>query len=174
MVSERSSPTFRTRIRALAERDGIEGVQNFYGVSRRTVRRWISGETAPQNPRTIRSIQRRGQRITGSVIQGRNPRTGRFETILTGNAAQAYRIRRAQMQEQRRVAIQEALTPSEREMAESMPIEPDIELFRKWEERLERLREATLLNRLNQFEEYYGYDDTWEDWREDYAVVMGR
>ena len=174
MVSERSSPTFRTRIRALAERDGIEGVQNFYGVSRRTVRRWISGETAPQNPRTIRSIQRRGQRITGSVIQGRNPRTGRFETILTGNAAQAYRIRRAEMQEERRVAIQEALTPSEREMAESMPIEPDIEQFRNWEERLERLREATLLNRLNRFEEYYRYDDTWEDWREDYAIVMGR
>ena len=99
MVSERSSPTFRTRIRALAERDGIAGVQNFYGVSRRTVRRWISGDTAPQNPRTIRSIQRRGRRITGSVIQGRNPRTGIFETILTGNAARAYEIRRAEMRE---------------------------------------------------------------------------
>ena len=174
MVSERSSPTFRTRIRALAERDGIEGVQNFYGVSRRTVRRWISGDTAPQNPRTIRSIQRRGRRITGSVIQGRNPISGIFETILTGNAARAYEVRRTEMREERRVAIDNALTPSEREMAESMPSEPDIEQFRNWEERLERLREATLLNRLNQFEEYYGYDDTWEDWREDYAVVMGR
>ena len=173
-ISERSSPTFRTRVRALVERDGIEGVQNFYGVSRRTVRRWISGDTAPQSPRTIRSIQDRGRRITGAVIQGRNPLTGQFETILTGRGAQAYRIRRAEMIEERRVAIENALTDSEREMAEARMTEPDIEQFRNWEERLENLREATLLNRLNNFEEYYDYDDNWADWREDYSVVMGR
>ena len=174
MVSNRSSPTFRTRLRAIARRDGIEGIQNFYGVSRRTVRRWIAGETAPQNLRTIRSVIRRGLPITGAVIQGRNPRTGQFETILTGEGARAYEIRRAEMIEERRVAIDNAQTPSDREMAEVMMDEPDIEEFRNWEQRLANLQEATALNRLDDFEEYYGYDDSWGEWRGDYDAIMGR
>ena len=174
MVSERSSQTFRTRLRAIVRRDGIEGVQDFYGVSRRTVRRWMAGDTAPQSPRTIRSVIRRGLPITGAVIQGRNPRTGQFETILRGEGARAYEIRRAEMIEERRVAIDNALTPSEREMAESMQEEPDIEQFRSWEQRLANLQEATALGRLDDFEEYYGYDDSWAQWRPDYDVIMGR
>ena len=174
MVSERSSTTFRTRLRALVDRDGIEGVQNFYGVSRRTVRRWIAGETAPQSPRTIRSVTRRGLPLTGSVIQRRNPSTGRFETVLTGRGARAFETRRTEMLEQRRVAIANALTPSEREMAESMQDEPDIEQFRGWEERLDNLQEATQLGRLDNFYDYYDYDDSWDEWRGDYNAIMGR
>ena len=174
MVSERSSPTFRTRLRAIVDRDGIQGVQNFYGVSRRTVRRWIAGETAPQSPRTIRSVTRRGLPLTGAVIQRRNPSTGRFETVLTGRGARAFETRRNEMLEERRVAITNALTPSEREMAESMQDEPDIEQFRGWEERLDNLQEATQLGRLDYFYDYYDYYDNWEDWRNDYDVIMGR
>ena len=183
MVSERSSPTFRTRLRAIVDRDGIQGVQNFYGVSRRTVRRWIAGETAPQSPRTIQSVTRRGLPLTGAVIQRRVPAGtirdgvnigGQFETVLQGRGARAYEARRAEMIEERRIAIENAQTPSEREMAESYQTEPDIDQFRNWEERLNNLQEATQLGRLDNFRDYYGYDDTWDDWRNDYDIIMGR
>ena len=182
MVSERSSPTFRTRLRAIVDRDGIEGVQNFYGVSRRTVRRWIGGETAPQNPRTIRSVTRRGLPLTGAVIQRRVPAGtirdgvnigGQFETVLTGRGARAYEARRAEMLEERRVAIDNSLTSSDLEMAESMQDEPDIEQYRTWEERLDNLQEATQLGYSDAFYDYYGYDDSWESWRGTYEQMAG-
>jgi len=182
MVSRRSSSTFRTRLRAVVERDGIQGVQNFYGVSRRTVRRWIAGETAPQSPRTIRSVTRRGLPLTGAVIQRRVPAGtiregvnigGQFETVLTGRGARAYETRRTEMLEERRVAINNAQTPSDMEMAEAMMEEPDIEQYRDWEERLDNLQQATQLGYYDDFYDYYGYYDTWDDWRADYTS-MGR
>jgi len=182
MVSNRSSPTFRTRLRAIVDRDGIEGIQNFYGVSRRTVRRWIAGETAPQSPRTIRSVTRRGLPLTGAVIQRRVPAGtirdgvnigGQFETVLIGRGARAYERRRGEMLEERRVALDNAQTPSDREMAEAMMEEPDIEEYRDWEERLSNLQEASQLGYYEDFYDYYGYYDTWDDWRADYTSMGG-
>ena len=168
-----SDETFRTRLRALVDRDGIEGVQDFYGVSRRTVRRWISGDTTPRASNTMRSVSRRGQRITGNVIQRRNASTGQFETVLRGRGAQAYRAQESRVRTQRQIAIQEALTPADRARAESMPTEPDIDAWADWEQRYDDLQEATQLGYLDDFYDYYGYDYSWEDFRNLYEQMAG-
>ncbi len=168
-----SDETFRVRLRALVDRDGIDGVQDFYGVSRRTVRRWISGETTPQAGNTARSVSRRGQRITGSVIQTRNPSTGQFETRLRGRGAQAFRAQEERVSRRRQIAIQEANTPADRARAESMPTEPDIDAWADWEQRYNDLQEATQLGYLDDFYDYYGYDYDWEDFRSLYEQMSG-
>ncbi len=168
-----SDETFRVRLRALVDRDGIEGVQDFYGVSRRTVRRWISGETTPQAGNTARSVSRRGQRITGNVIQTRNEATGRFETRLRGRGAQAFRAQEERVSRRRELAIQEANTPADRARAESMPTEPDIDAWADWEQRYDDLQEATQLGYLDDFYDYYGYDYDWEDFRNLYEQMAG-
>lgn len=172
MSSRVSDETFRTRLRALVERDGIEGVQNFYNVSRRTVRRWISGETRPRSPRTASSVSRRGRAITGNVVQTRNAQ-GQFTTVLRGRGAQAYRVAQERTRETRREAISSALTPSEREMAEAMPDDVDIDAYVDWEQRRQNLLEAEQLGYYGDFYDYYGYDDSWEDWRADYGAIRG-
>jgi len=168
-----SDETFRVRLRALVDRDGIEGVQDFYGVSRRTVRRWIGGETTPQAGNTARSVSRRGQRITGNVIQTRNEATGRFETRLRGRGAQAFRAQEERVSRRRELAIQEANTPADRARAESMPTEPDIDAWADWEQRYDDLQEATQLGYLDDFYDYYGYDYDWEDFRNLYEQMAG-
>ena len=168
-----SDETFRVRLRAIVDRDGIDGVQDFYGVSRRTVRRWISGETTPRAASTMRSVSRRGQRITGSVIQTRNPSTGRFETRLRGRGAQAYRAQTERVRTIRNVAIAEANTPAERQMAEALPTEPDVDAWADWERRHSNLQEATQLGYLDDFYDYYGYYDDWEDFRNLYEQMAG-
>lgn len=168
-----SDETFRVRLRALVDRDGIDGVQDFYGVSRRTVRRWISGETSPQASNTARSVSRRGQRITGNVIQTRNASTGQFETRLRGRGAQAFRAQEERVSRRREIAIQEANTPADRARAESMPTEPDIDAWADWEQRYNDLQEATQLGYLDDFYDYYGYDYDWEDFRNLYEQMSG-
>jgi len=168
-----SNETFRVRLRALVDRDGIEGVQDFYGVTRRTVRNWISGETSPRASNTARSVSRRGQRITGNVIQTRNEATGRFETRLRGRGAQAYRAQEERVSRRREIAIQEANTPADRARAESMPTEPDLDAWADWEQRYNDLQEATQLGYLDDFYDYYGYDYDWEDFRTLYEQMSG-
>jgi len=165
--------TFRVRLRALVDRDGIEGVQDFYGVSRRTVRRWIGGETTPRSRSTAESVSRRGRRITGAVIQRRNPSTGRFDTVLRGRGAQAYRAQEERLERRRAVAIEAANTPSQRESAEAMPSEPDLDTWVDWERRYDNLQEATQLGYLDDFYDYYGYYDDWEDFRSFYEEMAG-
>jgi len=171
-----SDETFRVRLRALVDRDGLNETAAFYGVTRRTVRRWIDSSdsgTNPRNPNVRRSVSRRGQRITGSVIQTRNPSTGRFETRLRGRGAQAYRAQTERVRTIRNVAIAEANTPAERQMAEAMPTEPDVDAWADWERRHSNLQEASQLGYLDDFYDYYGYDDSWEDFRNLYEQMAG-
>lgn len=71
---------FQSRIEALIERDGIQGVADFYDVSRSTINRWRSGGN-PRNESDRKSILNRGKRLTGRSITVRDTDTGRFEYV---------------------------------------------------------------------------------------------
>lgn len=71
---------FQSRIEALIERDGIQGLADFYDVSRSTINRWRSGGS-PRNESDRKSILNRGKRLTGRSITVRDTDSGRFEYV---------------------------------------------------------------------------------------------
>ena len=71
-----SDTTFQNRINFLVREQGIERQAEFYGVTRRTVRRWQGGETTP-SARTRDSVRRRGL-TAGSPVAETVRRNGRF------------------------------------------------------------------------------------------------
>ena len=55
-------------------------------------------------------------------------------------------------------------------MADAMPTDITIEEARAFES--EMLRRRDFLVR-GEFEEYFGYEDSWDDWRSDYDQMRG-
>lgn len=71
-----SDTTFQNRINFLVREQGIERQAEFYGVTRRTIRRWQGGETRP-SARVRDSVRRRGL-TAGSPIAEQRRENGRF------------------------------------------------------------------------------------------------
>jgi len=170
-----SQELVQTRVRALISRDGVNSVANFYGVTRRTVIRWQRGETNPQASSDARSIARRGRALTGSVSMGRDAR-GRFgvaSTIYRPEGVRAYNIAVERQQRRAEIASQVASTPSMMADAESMNFEVDREAYIDFDRRLANLQEASDYDRLDDFYDYYGYEDDWDSWRSTYEQMAG-
>jgi len=117
-MTRTSSNIFRARLEFLVEEQGIEQQMRQYGVTRRTVQRWLRGDTTPSQARR-ESVRRRG--LTAGAPQAQQVRTrGRFTqegTIARGGSLNAVasinrrmrRVRQAEMRRARR-------TGSERQM----------------------------------------------------------
>ena len=102
---------FRARLAVLVESQGIERQQQQYGVTRRTIRRWMAGETTPSQARR-ESVRRRG--LTAGAPQALQVRrAGRFTaegTVASGGSQRAVqsinrnlrRIRDARIESARR------------------------------------------------------------------------
>ena len=67
-------------------------------------------------------------------------------------------------------AIANASTPAQFAMADAMPTNITIGEARAFES--EMLRRRDFLVR-GDFEEYFGYEDSWDDWRSDYNSMRG-
>lgn len=52
---------FSSRVKSLLEDYSRKELADYYGVSTSTISRWKRGETQPQNPKTRRSVIRRGK-----------------------------------------------------------------------------------------------------------------
>ncbi len=163
-----SDELFDVRVRALIDRDGLQGVADFYGVSTRTVRRWRSGESSPRSDRTAVSIARRGRSETGAVIQERG--RGRFSTrrtIYDPSVTRAARTIRERREEQRATDISVARNQRMREMAEARPTDVTYAEMADLERNLDRLTEARQAAEELGFE--YQSDEWYEWWRDNYG-----
>tara|TARA_R110002020_G_scaffold170714_2_gene360567 strand:- start:4816 stop:5343 length:528 start_codon:yes stop_codon:yes gene_type:complete len=162
------------RLRALARRDGVEGLMRSYGVSRPTVNRWLQGGNPNADAR--RSIVRRGRELTGAVVQ--DPRGG-FSTSRTLYRPEAIAFQRAESQRRRERAtasIATAATPEEMQMAIAMGdnTSVSIEEATAFDRRLQRLQEWTDQGRdWDDFMDYYGYEDDWDSFRSTYEQMAG-
>lgn len=167
-----SDGLFRTRLHYLIGERGIDRVAGDYGVQRRTVRRWARGENSPSAD-TRRSVSNRGRRITGPIDRGRGE-GGQFSTAQNITDPRVIRMREVldeRFRERRRVAIQEATTPSQIAQAESMPSYVDRAELISMDERRRRLIESEFYE--NYWDEF-GYDeDSWDDWRSAYEAMSG-
>lgn len=158
-----SDELFQSRIQDMVANEGIRGVMDRYGVrDARTVRSWVRGERTPRSPAIARSVARTSLRLGYSerVIQTTDAQ-GRFTTqgSITDSRAIAYaRRQRERLEDRRNVMIRGAMSESERIMAESQPIEPDMNFVLSLQERRRNL--------LAYGEEYDGFDN-WDAWRDD-------
>lgn len=163
------------RLRALVGRDGLQGVANFYGVQRQTVRRWVR-EGANPNRDARRSIVRRGLPLTGAVIQ--DPRGG-YSTARTLYRPEAIAFQRIESQRRSQRADEQlrgAATEQEYQMA--MALQDDTEVsFQEavdFDNRLSRLQFFSDSGRdWADFEEYWGYEDDWDAFRSAYEQMAG-
>jgi len=162
------------RLRALARRDGVEGLARSYRVSERTVNRWLQGGNP--NATARRSIVRRGRELTGAVVQ--DPRGG-FSTSRTLYRPEAIAFQRAESQRRRERAtasIATAATPEEMQMAIAMGdnTSVSIEEATAFDRRLQRLQEWSDQGRdWDDFMDYYGYEDNWDSFRSSYEEMAG-
>ena len=162
------------RLRALARRDGVEGLMRSYGVTRPTVNRWLQGGNPNADAR--RSIVRRGRELTGAVVQ--DPRGG-FSTSRTLYRPEAIAFQRAESQRRRERAtasIATAATPEEMQMAIAMGdnTSVSIEEATAFDRRLQRLQEWSDQGRdWDDFYDYYGYEDDWDTFRTAYEQMAG-
>tara|TARA_R100000908_G_C3701263_1_gene111654 strand:- start:9 stop:596 length:588 start_codon:yes stop_codon:yes gene_type:complete len=144
-MSRPNDETFRIRARALLEEQGAARLARRYGVSEGTIRNYAAGRTTPRDAAVMRNMTRAGRRITGAAIQIRDTRTGRFGvTIADPNVVRYVEVQRDRIQNSRRIAIEEATTPSGRARAESMPTEVDFDLVLD----LQRRRQDLLRRRV--------------------------
>lgn len=65
--------TISARTRALIERDGFDGVLEFYqnrddSITEQDIQSWARGESIPQDSNIARSIARRGLSLTGQAV----------------------------------------------------------------------------------------------------------
>ena len=162
------------RLRALARRDGVEGLADFYDVSERTVNRWLQGGNPNANAR--RSLVRRGLELTGAVVQ--DPRGG-FSTSRTlyRPEAIAFQLAESQRRRERAVAsIATAATPEEMQMAIAMGDNTSVSIQEAtaFDRRLQHLQEWTDRGGdWADFAEYYGYEDDWDSFRSAYEQMAG-
>lgn len=162
------------RLRALARRDGVEGLMRSYDVTRPTVNRWLQGGTPNADAR--RSIVRRGRELTGAVVQ--DPRGG-FSTGRTLYRPEAIAFQRVESQRRRdraAASIATAATPEEMQMAIAMGdnTSVSIEEAAAFDRRVQRLQEWTDQGRdWDDFAEYYGYEDDWDSFRSTYEQMAG-
>lgn len=120
-----STNIFRARIETLVREQGIERQMRQYGVTRRTVQRWVAGESTPSQARR-ESIRRRG--LTAGAPQAQQIRVrGRFSqegTIARGGSLNAVaainrrmrRVRDAEIRAARRAGDQRRMR-----MARALP-----------------------------------------------------
>ena len=162
------------RLRALARRDGVAGLADFYGVQERTVNRWIQGGNP--NADAARSITRRGRSLTGAVVQ--DPRGG-FSTSTTLYRPEAIAFQRIESQRRRdrnEAAIASASTPAEMRMAIAQSENTDVSMSEAvdFDQRLQRLQEySDRGGDWSDFEEYWGVEDDWDSFRSAYAQMAG-
>lgn len=155
--------TFRARLDALIERDGINEVADFYGVQRRTIQAWSEGRT-PRSEAAQRSVIRRGRPLTGNAVQTRNAE-GRFETAFAErNFVRAFEVARERreraaeaIESQARTPAQRAFATEQRRRAEDVSgLIREIVDWRTWREELVE-----------------GLRDDWDDWRGTYEQIVG-
>lgn len=162
------------RLRALARRDGVEGLARSYRVSERTVNRWLQGGNPNANAR--RSIVRRGRELTGAVVQ--DPRGG-FSTSTTLYRPEAIAFQRAESQrrsERATASIATAATPEEMEMAIAMGDNTSVSVQEAtaFDRRLQRLQEWTDRGEPDDYwDQYDGYEDDWDSFRSAYEQMAG-
>ena len=162
------------RLRALARRDGVEGLARSYRVSERTVNRWLQGGNPNANAR--RSIVRRGRELTGPVVQ--DPRGG-FSTSTTLYRPEAIAFQRAESQrrsERATASIATAATPEEMEMAIAMGDNTSVSVQEAtaFDRRLQRLQEWTDRGEPDDYwDQYDGYEDDWDSFRSAYEQMAG-
>lgn len=164
-----SEETFASRLHYMVEDRGIQAVADRYssagsaGSRRRTVRRWLRGETRP-SANVRRSVARSGRSSTGPAL--RTP----VGYIIDPRMRRLAEVQREQRAAERRAALQEARTPSQQAMAQAMDDEPDYNEIRTLEQRRRRMLEADYRG-----DEYW--DDSWDDWRDDvvssYEMMAG-
>ena len=143
-MSRPNEETFRIRAAALLNEQGAARLARRYGVSEGTIRNYAAGRSTPRDASVMRNMTRAGRRITGAAVQVRDSQ-GRFGvTIADPNMVQYVRIQRERIQTARRVAIEEATTPSSRARAESMPSDVDFDLVLD----LQRRRQLLLQRRV--------------------------
>lgn len=157
------SDTFRARLDALIERDGINRVAAFYGVERSTVRTWTQG-TMPRSAATQRSVVRRARPLTGNAIQTRDAQ-GQFRTAFAErNFVRAFEVARERRQRaadaiesQARTPAQRAFATERRRRAEDVSaLVREVEDWRSWREEL-----------------IAGLRNDWADWRASYQTIIG-
>ena len=162
------------RLRALARRDGVEGLARSYRVSERTVNRWLQGGNPNADAR--RSIVRRGRELTGPVVQ--DPRGG-FSTSTTLYRPEAIAFQRAESQrrsERATASIATAATPEEMEMAIAMGDNTSVSVQEAtaFDRRLQRLQEWTDRGEPDDYwDQYDGYEDDWDSFRSAYEQMAG-
>ena len=155
--------TFRARLDALIERDGINEVADFYGVQRRTVQAWTEGRS-PRSESTERSVIRRGRALTGNVVQTRDER-GQFVTAFAErNFVRAFEVARERRQRAAEAIESQARTPAQRAFAG--------EQRRRAEDVSGLIREIVDWRRWRE-ELVEGLRDDWDDWRGTYEQIVG-
>ena len=180
-----STELVSVRTQALVDRDGRASVASFYDVSERTVQNWIDGNTSPRSAANAVSISRRGRVETGAVIQQRGG--GQFSssrTIYNPSVTRAARTIAQNRREQRQAEVSVARNARQRQMIESRPVDVTYSEMRGVEQNLDRLREAEIARReggydyesedwYDWWEENYGYDYDWDDFRSLYEQMSG-
>ena len=165
-----SEELFSLRLRALVDRDGRQGVADFYGVSPRTVGRWERGETRPQAATVSTSVTRRGRVETGPVLQLGGGRFSSQNTVYNPDAIAFVRTVSTRRASAREAAIRNATNPLERAMAEDTPTTVTRTEAVNFDRRLEALTYADEMGYDGyQFYEYFGYEDDWDAFRSSYS-----
>ena len=159
-----SDELFVNRLAWLVRRDGLNSVATDYGRSRRSVRRWLSYETRP-NQNIRRRIANRGRRITGPAVRTRDAR-GRFRTaVMDRRARSAIATINRERRERRELGMREARTDRQRQIVAQLPGDLTPVEERDLDRRLQDLVRRDALG-----------EDTADDWREfeaDYQSMVG-
>ena len=154
-----SKVIFRDRLEFLVERSSEQDVADFYGVTKRTVRRWRDEETTPSQ-RVRESVRRRGRRAGAErAVQLRN--RGRFTTAAdTGTR----RVRVGIERERRRVRA--AAIDSARMTGNDAALR----IARRIPVRLSQEEVEAITQRRLDLQEGLS-DETWDSWRSDYDIL---
>lgn len=167
-----SNELFRNRLYYLVEERGIERVARQRGRTPATIRAWLRGDRRPSG-RTRRNIVVAGRRLTGPVAQGRQD--GRFTTttqLVDPRVIRMEEVLNERYRQRREVAIREATTNRQQQMAEALPVAVDREALIDMDTRRQRLIESEYYG--DEYWDEYGYEfDTWDDWRSSYAELAG-
>ena len=161
-----SDITFQNRINFLVAEQGIERQAEFYGVTRRTIRRWQGGETRP-SARVRDSVRRRGLTAGAEPAEQRRE-GGRFTAPQRDRFTAAFNVERSINRERRRTrnaAIRDAQlrgnVRSER-IARALPT------------RITENELRALLDERERLVDENADGVEWGSWRENYYAYIGR